>query len=799
MNKPMAKAPAAERRFRCHRLGSPSQRAKIRRCLCWRSLSGLGIQRFIVSFGIRSRSFNGSGFLQGFTLLALSSLLWPELPAIGWLLLLISMLLLAWYRRWGAIAGGLCGLIGFLVFFHLQLSWLHQLGVAGGKHSITGEVMAWQPQGDGGSVRLRLQQLDGQTLWPRPIVRLFSPQPESTFGIGQQVVLDATLKPVHGLGNPASFNQERWLLGMGITATGSVRQWREFGELPDPGWRQRWLEQSRVLLQPFAHSALLLALVFGEQQDVSAAEWQLLRDGGIIHLIAVSGLHIGLAAWLGFWAGRILQLCPGLGPRLVGLPVVVAILVAVLYSALAGFSLPTQRALLMLLLWFGVRLWQRHWSLWRIWWLSLVLLLLLDPWSLFSASFWLSYLAVALLGLAALLWRQASLWRLQWLMTIGLLPLQLMMFAGLGWLAIPVNLIAIPLFSLILIPLGLASGLLVLCWPQAAWAGFWLCDWLLDYLMAGLSWLQTHIDSWVWFSAQGSVALVLCWLAGMFWLLPHGRSLSICTCGVALLIYGQPVPDWEVLVIDVGQGLSVLVRQGERGLLYDTGDAFPSGYNMADAAILPVLRAEGIRQLDYLIISHADRDHASNWQRVYAALPVRHLLSSVPLNPVTRRCVRGTRWRWLRLQLEILAPVTSGSGQENQDSCVLRISDGRHSLLLVGDLPGDEERHLLAIPGLVQPVTWLVSGHHGSRHSSTTAWIRRLQPQAVIHSSGYANRWHFPDPAVMARFHARGVRQWNTAEQGLIRITVMDETAQISGFRSQAAWYRHLDAWLSAD
>lgn len=731
--------------------------------------------------------------------MALTTLLWPELPVMGWLLPLISMLLLAWYRRWGCAIGGLCGLILFLLFFNLQLDWLHQLGIAGGKHSIKGEVMAWQPQGEGVSVRLRLQQLDGQPLWPRPMVRLFSPQPESTLGMGQQVVLDATLKPIHDLGNPTSFNQERWLLGMGITATGSVRQWQELGPLPDPGWRHSWLEQSRLLLQSFAHSALLLALVFGEQQDVSAAEWLLLRDGGIIHLIAVSGLHIGLAAWLGFWVGRVLQLCPGLGPRAVGLPVVVSILVAVLYSALAGFSLPTQRALLMLLLWFGVRLWRRHWSLWRIWWSSLVLLLLLDPWSLFSASFWLSYLAVALLGVAALLWRKASLWRLQWLMTLGLLPLQLAMFAGLGWLAIPVNLIAIPVFSLILIPLGLASGLLVPFWPSAAWTGFWLCDRLLGYLMTGLDWLQIHIDSWVWFSVQGSQTLVLCWFAGLFWLLPHGRALSLCACGVAALIYGQPAAEWEVLVIDVGQGLSVLVRQGERGLLYDTGDAFPSGYNMADAAILPVLRAEGIRQLDYLVISHADRDHASNWLRIYQALPVRHLLSSVPLNPVTQHCVRGKNWHWLRLRLEILAPARVGTGQENQDSCVLRITDGRHSLLLVGDLPGDEERHLLAIPGLVQPVTWLVSGHHGSRHSSTAAWIRRLQPQVVIHSSGYANRWHFPDPAVVARFHARGVRQWKTAEQGLIRITVQDGSAQINGFRSQGAWYRHLDAWLRGD
>jgi competence protein ComEC len=746
-----------------------------------------------------TRLFTHRGLLQGFTLAALSALLWPELPAAIWVLPLLALLILASYRRWGLVAGGVCGLIWFLLFFNLQLGWLHQLGALGAKHTIDGEVMAWQPHRDGGVLLLRLSRLDQQSIWPRPTLKLFSMTPGTIPVVGQHLVLDATLKPLHGLGNPSGFNQERWLLGIGVTATGTVRQWRVMDKAPEPDWRFRWIARSRELLQPLPHAALILALIFGEQQDVSAEDWQLLRDGGIIHLLAVSGLHIGLAAWLGFWGGRLLQLLP-LGRLRVGwLPTTGALLLAILYAALAGFSLPTQRALLMLLLWAGIRIWRRQWSLWRIWWLSLVLLLWLDAWSLFSASFWLSFLAVALLGVGSLLWRRASLWRLQWLMTLGLLPLQLVLFAGMGWLALPINLVTIPLFSVLVIPLGLCSGLLVPWWPQAAFAGFWLCDQLFTWVMGLLSWLQLHLDTWVWFSSHGSLLVMLVWLGGVFWLLPNGRALTCCAAGGALLVSGQPEPNWEVLIIDVGQGLSVLVRQGERGLLYDTGDAMPSGYNLADAAILPLLRAEGIRQLDYLVISHGDRDHASNWQRLDGALPVRQLISSVPLNSMTRPCLRGKPWRWLGLRLQLLAPEQEGSGQENRDSCVLRIDDGQHSLLLVGDLPDSEEHRLLAIPGLLQPVEWLVSGHHGSRHSSTPDWIRRLHPAQVIHSSGYANRWHFPDVAVVARFDAQGVKQWNTAEQGLIRITIEAGTAQISGFRPQAAWYRHLDTWLHGE
>ncbi len=551
--------------------------------------------------------------------------------------------------------------------------------------------------------------------------------------------------------------------------------------------------------QTLPQSPLLMALVFGEQQEVSKEQWQQLRDGGIIHLIAISGLHIGLAAWLGHLAGRLLILVPwfrSLGNRL---PDGCALGVALLYSALAGFALPTQRALLMLAIWLLGRWWRRRWSLWQVWWVSLVVLLLHDSWALFSAGFWLSYLAVALLGIGGLLWQRASLWRLQLLMTAGLLPLQLSLFAGVGLLCIPINLLAIPLFGILLIPIGLLCGLLVPLWPSGAYVGWWLCDRLLGYLMVALEWLSHVCDSWVWLSASTAGLLNVLILALLAWGFPLGRGVTLCALLGGLLLFVQPKPAWEVQVIDVGQGLSVLVRQGDRGLLYDTGDAFPSGYNLADAAILPLLREQGVRQLDYLIISHSDRDHASNWQAIDEAVPVRQLISSAPLNTTTRACLRSAPWRWLGLRLQFLAPESEVSGQENRDSCVLRIDDGEQSLLLVGDLPDGEERRLLAIPNLLPSVTWLVSGHHGSRHSSSLPFIQALAPREVVHSAGYANRWNFPDPQVKARFSRQGVRQWSTADQGLIRIRVWPDQTQIDSFRSRAPWYRHLDAWLRGE
>ena len=747
---------------------------------------------------------NGKGFLPGFTVAALSSLLWPQLPVVHWIWLLLALLGLACYWRQAILAGVLCGLSWYLLFFNLQLAWLQPLAAAGPEpgqtqHSIDGVVMAWQARAEGGAVRLQVSRLDGKTLWPQPTVRLFMQNSAVAPVVGQPLRLSATLKPIHGLGNPAGFNSERWLLGNGITATGSVRHWQFLSSPESPNWRERWLSQAKAVLSPLPQAALLMALVFGEQQAVSPQEWQQLRDGGIIHLIAISGLHIGLAAWLGHGGGRLLRLLPGIGRFGRWLPDGCAMSVALLYSALSGFALPTQRALLMLTIWLIGRCWRRHWSLWQIWWLSLVLLLLHDGWALFNAGFWLSFLAVALLGCSSLLWRRASLWRLQCLMTLGLLPLQLSLFAGVGLLCIPLNLLAIPLFGLVLIPVGLLAGLLVPVWPQGAWAGWWLCDRLLGYLMSTLAWLSAHGDGWLWLSASTALIINLLGLALLAWRFPGGRWLSGCIGGGLLLLALQPRPSWEVLLIDVGQGLSVLVRQGERALLYDTGDAFPSGYNLADAAILPLLRAEGIRRLDYLIVSHDDRDHASNWRRIDAEYPARHLIASAPLSASAERCLAGAPWRWEGLQLQFLAPAGVTAGRDNADSCVLRLDDGRHSLLLVGDLPGSQEQQLLALPGLIRPVSWLVSGHHGSRHSSTPAWIRRLQPQWVLHSAGYANRWHFPDPQVSARFDAEHSRQWSTPQQGLIRIRIDAQQAQIIPFRPQAPWYRHLDAWLRGE
>lgn len=738
-------------------------------------------------------------FLLCFALGAVSSLMWPLLPScwLGWGLVLLALLAL-WRQRWGWGGAGL-GLGWCLLFFHWQLAWLTQLGLTPSgqpvvQHTITGQVTALSVKPPMTYLVLQLTSLNGRALTPQPLVRVSWYGKQKVPGLGSEVAGKIRLKPAHGLANPGGFVLERWLLGAGISATGSVSSLQLVRAPTELPWRERWLQEAKNALQPLAQGPLILAMVYGEQQWVPAEQWQLLRDGGIIHLIAVSGMHIGLAAWLGFWLGRLITLMPGLSRWRTGFPLLLSLALATFYTLLSGFALPAQRALFMLAVWLLLRALQCHWSAWRVWWLCWVLLVAYQPWCLFSSSFWLSFVAIGLLWLTTLLWRKPNLLQIQLVMVVGLLPWQLLWFGGVSLLAIPINLLAIPLFCLLLIPIGLLGGLLLPLAPALAQGCFYGCNLLLQWSLSAMQWLFTQVNGWLWLDDTTLYLLSLSWLALLTLWLPGRRPLLWLLGWGALLGCWQPAPLWEVLVIDVGQGLCVLVRQQDRGMLFDTGNAVPGGVNLAEAAILPLLRREGIKQLDYLLVSHKDRDHSGNWQALYQALPVRQLISSAPLSAVTTRCRRGQHWQWQALDLRLLWPLDPRQGEENQDSCVLRVSDGRHTLLLTGDMPAAQEAELLRRSAEDLQADWLLSGHHGSRHSSSAPFVAAVGAKEVIHSSGYANRWGFPHAEVVQRF--AGSRQWNTAEAGLIRIQIWPERSEIGAYRTSQPWYRDLDAWL---
>ncbi|MGY3931257.1 DNA internalization-related competence protein ComEC/Rec2 [Aeromonas encheleia] len=720
--------------------------------------------------------------LLSFALGASSSLLWPWLPSMVWGGVLLALAIpLAYGRHWRLLFL-LLGMLWMQCNLQYRLAWLERLEVQT-SHIITARVQSTESQGDK-FVRLllRVSTLDDRPLSPEPLVRLNAYQALPPMTAGSLITLVSSLKPAHGLANEAGLDGRRLLLGKGITATGNLRRIIAI-EAVAPGWRERWLAEADAGWRGLSQAPLLAALSFGEQSGITDEQWTLFRGSGLTHIIAISGQHIALVAVLGWWLGRLLGLRGA---------IIVSLLFAATYSALAGFAVATERALIMVGVWSLLRWLKRDWPPHRIWLWAFVVIALWDPLALYSAGFWLSFLAVALLLLASLLDDRPGLVRLQSLLLLGLLPLQLLLFEGMAPLALLLNLLALPLFCVGIIPLALIGVLLAPLSTTLAHGLFWLANLGLEGVLWGLGLLADHLQLW-WpvpgWLMPASVLLLLLW-GGWQW--PGGRALLL-PVGAALLLAAWPAPTpWQLRVLDVGQGLSVLITRGERGILYDTGDRYPGGYNMADAVILPQLDRLGVRVLDALIISHKDRDHAGNRRAILQALPVRRELSSFQFDRSTELCRRGQQWRWQGLAFRVLWPERPGAGHNN-DGCVLQISDGQHSILLAADIEKEAERRLLALEGEGLASTLLVSPHHGSRTSSTPGFVAAVQPDLVVHSAGYLNQWQFPRPEVVARY-ARA-RQWVTGQDGAILIEAGDAGLEIRAEREQGPWYRRGGAW----
>jgi competence protein ComEC len=289
------------------------------------------------------------------------------------------------------------------------------------------------------------------------------------------------------------------------------------------------------------------------------------------------------------------------------------------------------------------------------------------------------------------------------------------------------------------------------------------------------------------------------WFSWRFTPLVINRDFGLFVLAAGGLLFSgcQSEPEWQVDMLDVGQGLSVLVSQGDRALLFDTGDRYPGGYNMADAAIFPMLEYRGIQQLDYLVVSHRDKDHAANWQKISLRYPQARIISSAALTANTQICQRWQQWDWGRLQLTMLSPLHSSGGDINEDSCVLRISDGNHSVLLTCDVQRQAESELTHLPVSLLRSNILSSPHHGSRSSSSLAFIDAVAPDHVVHSAGYQNRWHHPHSEIVARYiHSQ---QWLTATDGLVSFEINQNRIDIKPFRRSQPWYRKMEAWLAGN
>lgn len=590
---------------------------------------------------------------------------------------------------------------------------------------------------------------------------------EQPLAAGDCLDLGLRMRTPRGSVSPGAFDYERWLLTENYAATAYVREAERCGARPQPWWREAragldarlgdWLDGHPGL-------PLLRALSVGNRNSIDDSDWRVLRITGTTHLLAISGLHVGLVAGLFLFAGRWLwrrsaRLCAWLPAPRAG--VLSGSLAALGYAALAGFAVPTQRALLMWAV-LAVALWSaRQVRPARVLLLAWLAVLAVDPLAVLSAGTWLSFIAVAAIVLvssdrAAGLRTWLRIPRLQAALLVALAPATLLFFQGASLLAPVVNAAAIPLFGLLLpmlliaVVAALLGGGGAVLWPVAE---------ALAMLREALGWVAERGDLLWMQAAPGPLAIAAAAMGAALLLAPQAIPLR----GLALLCFVPvfwPAPklppgQFELAVLDVGQGLATVVRTRDHTLVYDAGPAWPGGFDAGEAIVLPWLRHQGVDRVDRMLRSHGHADHAGGLEAVGEAMPIGRRMSSDPGGG----CVRGQRWQWDGVDFRVLHPPARAGWEGNNRSCVLRIAAGAHTALLTGDIEAAAEISLLDDLGAeALKATVLVAPHHGSRTSSSPAFVAATRPEHLLVPAGWRNRHGHPDAQVLRLWRDVGAR-----------------------------------------
>jgi competence protein ComEC len=656
-----------------------------------------------------------------------------------------------------------------------------------------------------------------------------APQP------GERWRLTVRLKRPHGLMNPGGFDYEAWLFERGIGATGYVRAGRASSRragarvaaplrLGDRGFLRDRIGRARAavherffrVLGERPAAGILAALAVGDQRAISNEEWRLFQRTGVTHLMSISGLHVtlvsGLVAGLVAWGWRRASAAALRLPARKA-AAIAAIATALGYTLLAGFGVPAQRTFFMvsvvaLALWSG-----RISSPGRTLSLALLAVVLIDPWAPLAPGFWLSFGAVALIFYVGSGWsapetRFAQWARIQWAITVGLAPAALLLFAQVSLIGPLANAVAIPLVSVVITPVALIAALLPL--DTLLHFGAWLVEWLLQFL----EWCDARPFA-LWQQAAPPLWTVMTALGGVAWLLAP-RGVPWRACGLALfapaVAWPTPRPGpgeaW-ITTLDVGQGLAVVVRTLHHALLYDAGPAYGADADSGGRVILPYLRAAGVERLDVMVLTHADRDHVGGAVSVLQTLPAKRILSSLDashpalvLGGVRLPCARGQRWSWDGVEFQVLHPAWRGppdaaaaepAVRANERSCVLRVVSGTQAMLLTGDIERGSEAALVAAArgGDALRADALLVPHHGSRTSSSAAFVAAVAPRWAIVPVGYRNRFGHPHASVLARYRLAGAQPMRSDELGAIEVRLAPSRASVHVARRDARRYWH--------
>lgn len=612
---------------------------------------------------------------------------------------------------------------------------------------------------------------------------------------GERWRLRVRLKPPHGFMNPGGFDYEGWLYQQHIHATGYIRESEENRKLADAGefslaaLRQQLSADIQRTLQGREHVGLITALAVGDRSPISDAHWDTLIRTGTNHLMAISGLHIGLAAAFGFWVVRrlvptaLMKHVPAQQLGMLG-----GLGVAAVYAMLAGLSIPTQRALLMLSCFVIMLLLRRNFKASNAMATALLAILLWDPISVLSAGFWFSFLAVAViyyvfsgrLG-SGQGWRaRIGQWGwMQFSIALALFPFSLLLFQQASLISPLANLILVPYVSFLVVPLVLLALLLMPVSPMLAGYLLLAANETLALIWPVIEALSLHPWAY-WVQAAPHWPVLLLALVGVALLLAP-RGFPARWLGAVMLLpiifnsaEKPAVGDFELAHLDVGQGLAVVVRTHDHALVFDAGNRFGSRLDAGKSVVVPFLRHWSVAQLDRLVVSHGDADHIGGAQAVVDTFPDvevigRDLESIVAKNK--RNCRRGEHWSWDGVEFEFLHPAEQSYTRRNNHGCVLMVSAAGGRVLIAADIEEEIEAELIRNDFDKLQAEVLIVPHHGSKTSSSQAFVDAVRPQIALLPVGYRNRYHHPVSEVVARYRALGATVHYSGHVGAVKIS----------------------------
>lgn len=646
--------------------------------------------------------------------------------------------------------------------------------------------------------------------------------------VGERWQITVRLKQSYGNANPHGFDYEAWALERNIRAIGYVRASADNQRLHQminrPAYRIEHIReeiQQRFtdILTNQTYAGVLKTLATGDQNAIPRDQWQVFTRTGTNHLMAISGLHItmisgmvfALVFWLWRWSSYLALRLPARRAA-----VIAGLIVASGYAVLSGFAIPAQRAFYMLAV-VAIALWRGQFTsatavlTWALLWV-----VLLDPWATISPGFWLSFGAIAIIMLVTAGRIGKTHWvigwsRIQWAITLGLIPLLLVFFQQVSLVSPIANAIAIPLVSLVVVPLTLLATIPLFDFmlPIAHEA--------LSMVMTLLHWLS-QLPYAVWQQHASPMWTIPVAVFGIVWLLLPGslgfgfftgfpaRWLGMIALLPMFLVWPPKPANGELwlTVLDVGQGLAVVARTEHHALLFDTGPGFDKT-DSGNRIIVPFLRGEGIRQLDTMIVSHADSDHSGGALSVLQAVPVMLLMSSLDSHhPIQQaaahrdQCRAGQSWQWDGVHFELLHPLaldhTNPQRKTNANSCVLKITSIHGSVLLPADIGGKDESALLIRISDKLPSTVLIAPHHGSSTSSTAAFVQKVNPALTIFTVGYHNRYDHPREAVVTRYRNSGSQLLRSDVHGAILLRFAKNKLSVDSWRKlyRRYWQRNI-------